>query len=76
MALTDLVDKNGILEIITQNTSLQDKAAQLIATANANGGRDNVTVVLVQNDKAQQKPQATMPASSPIKKRTMKRMMG
>lgn len=66
--LTDLVDKNGILEIITQNTSLQDKVTKLIATANANGGRDNVTVVLVQNDKTQQKPQATMPASSPIKK--------
>lgn len=65
--LTDMVDKNGILEIITQNTSLQDKAAKLIATANANGGRDNVTVVLVQNDKTQQKPQATMPTSSPIK---------
>jgi serine/threonine protein phosphatase PrpC len=66
--LTDLVDKNGILDIITQNTSLQDKAAKLIATANANGGRDNVTVVLVQNDKTQQRPQATMPTSSPIKR--------
>nr|WP_067057112.1 protein phosphatase 2C domain-containing protein [Mucilaginibacter sp. L294] len=66
--LTDLVDKNGILDIITQKTSLQDKAAQLITTANANGGRDNVTVVLVQNDKAQQRPQATMPASSPAKR--------
>jgi serine/threonine protein phosphatase PrpC len=66
--LTDLVDKNGILDIITQKTSLQDRAAQLIATANANGGRDNVTVVLVQNDKVQQRPQATMPASSPAKR--------
>ncbi|MBD1386510.1 serine/threonine-protein phosphatase [Mucilaginibacter rigui] len=66
--LTDLVDKNGILDIITQNTSLQDKAAQLIDTANANGGRDNVTVVLVENDKTQQRPQATMPASPPIKR--------
>jgi serine/threonine protein phosphatase PrpC len=66
--LTDLVDKNGILDIITQNTSLQEKATQLIAAANDNGGRDNVTVVLVQNDKPQQRPQATMPVSSSIKK--------
>jgi serine/threonine protein phosphatase PrpC len=66
--LTDMVDKNGILDIITQNASLQDKAAQLIARANANGGRDNVTVVLVQNNKAQQKPQATMPTPSPAKR--------
>jgi serine/threonine protein phosphatase PrpC len=66
--LTDLVDKHSILDIITQNTSLQEKASKLIATANANGGRDNVTVVLVKNDKAQQKPQATMPVSSPAKR--------
>jgi serine/threonine protein phosphatase PrpC len=66
--LTDLVDRNGILDIITQNISLQDKATQLIAAANNNGGRDNVTVVLVQNNKTQQRPQATMPTSLPIKK--------
>jgi serine/threonine protein phosphatase PrpC len=59
--LTDLVDKSGILNIITQNTSLKQKATQLVDTANDNGGRDNVTVVLVQNDKPQQRPQATMP---------------
>ena len=66
--LTDLVDKNGIVNIITQSTSLQDKATQLIELANANGGSDNVTVVLVQNNKPQQRPQVTMPASSPVKK--------
>jgi serine/threonine protein phosphatase PrpC len=66
--LTDLVDKNGILDIITQNISLQEKAAKLIATANANGGRDNVTVVLVQNDKQQQRPPATMPTPLPLQK--------
>ncbi|MES2266968.1 MAG: protein phosphatase 2C domain-containing protein [Bacteroidota bacterium] len=66
--LTDLVDKTAILDIITQNNSLQEKATQLVNTANDNGGRDNVTVVLVQNDKPQHRPQATMPASSPIKR--------
>jgi serine/threonine protein phosphatase PrpC len=66
--LTDLVDKSGILDIITQNISLQQKATLLIAAANDNGGRDNVTAVLVHNDKAQQRPPATMPLASPIKK--------
>lgn len=66
--LTDMVDRTAILDIITQNIPLQEKAVQLINTANDNGGRDNVTVVLVQNDKPQQRPQATMPASSPLKR--------
>ncbi len=66
--LTDLVDKTAILDIITQNIPLQEKAIQLINTANDNGGRDNVTVVLVQNDKPQQRPQVTMPVSSPVKR--------
>ena len=66
--LTDMVDKNGILEILTQNIPLKEKAFHLINTANDNGGNDNVTVVLVQNNKPQQRPQATMPASSNIKR--------
>jgi serine/threonine protein phosphatase PrpC len=59
--LTDLVDKDGIVSIITQNTSLQEKASQLIKAANNNGGKDNVTVVLVQNTKMAQSVTATMP---------------
>ncbi|GGH01761.1 protein phosphatase 2C domain-containing protein [Mucilaginibacter phyllosphaerae] len=66
--LTDMVDKSGILDIITQDIPLPEKAIQLINTANDNGGRDNVTVVLVKNDKQQHKPQATMPASAPVKR--------
>ena len=61
--LTDLVDKSGITTIITQNTSLQQKATELIAAANENGGKDNVTVVLVQNNKTSQKPAAVKPAA-------------
>lgn len=66
--LTDMVDKNGILAIITQDITLQEKAIQLINTANDNGGNDNVTVVLVQNNKTQQRPQATMPAPANVKR--------
>ncbi|MDB5000997.1 MAG: hypothetical protein JWR76_2074 [Mucilaginibacter sp.] len=67
--LTDLVDKSSITAIITQDISLQEKATQLIAAANANGGKDNVTVVLVQNNKTSHKPAAVMPAAV-LKKNT------
>lgn len=61
--LTDLVDKAGILNIITQFASLSEKGQQLIDAANANGGKDNVTVVLVNNDKTSERPQAIKPAA-------------
>ncbi|WP_377110862.1 PP2C family protein-serine/threonine phosphatase [Mucilaginibacter litoreus] len=62
--LTDMVDRNGILGILNQDLTLQQKATALIAAANNNGGNDNVTVVLVENNKARQQPQATMPVSN------------
>ncbi|GAA4310423.1 hypothetical protein GCM10023149_05090 [Mucilaginibacter gynuensis] len=62
--LTDMVDKTEITDIITQPTSLQQKAKSLITAANNNGGNDNITVVLVQNDKAPQVITATKPAST------------
>jgi serine/threonine protein phosphatase PrpC len=61
--LTDMVDKSQITAIITRDTSLQQKATELITAANANGGRDNVTVVLVQNNKTPNRPEATKPAA-------------
>jgi serine/threonine protein phosphatase PrpC len=59
--LTDMVDKREITAIITQSVSLHDKAAGLIRAANKNGGHDNVTVALVQNDKASQQHTAIAP---------------
>ena len=53
--LTDMVDKKDILTIITQSGTLAQKADDLVALANENGGRDNITVVLVKNDKPPQK---------------------
>ncbi|MBS7564957.1 serine/threonine-protein phosphatase [Mucilaginibacter sp. Bleaf8] len=62
--LTDMVDKETITHIITApNQSIEQKAANLIDAANQNGGRDNVTVVLVQNPKTPQVQEATKPAS-------------
>jgi serine/threonine protein phosphatase PrpC len=66
--LTDLVDKEVMTRIITQKTTLEQKAVELIEAANRAGGKDNITVVLVQNDKTSQKTVATMPAS-PVKKK-------
>lgn len=69
--LTDMVDKSTMTTILTQSSSLEDKAAQLIAVANNNGGHDNITVVLVQNNKVAQRPDATMPASVLKKKESL-----
>ncbi|RYD87601.1 MAG: serine/threonine-protein phosphatase, partial [Sphingobacteriales bacterium] len=68
--LTDMVDKSDITAIITKNSTLEQKATALIDTANNNGGRDNITVVLVQNDKTPQRISATMPVASEKKNDT------
>ncbi|WP_184545753.1 PP2C family protein-serine/threonine phosphatase [Mucilaginibacter sp. FT3.2] len=60
--LTDLVDKNLIKGILTGDGTLEDKGAKLINAANSKGGKDNVTVVLVHNDKAPRQHNATRPA--------------
>lgn len=57
--LTDMVNSADINSILTQTISLKEKTKLLIDMANENGGRDNVTVVLVQNNKAQQQYEAT-----------------
>lgn len=60
--LTDLVDKNLIKGILTGSGTLEDKSTKLINAANSKGGKDNVTVVLVHNDKAPRQHNATRPA--------------
>lgn len=50
--LTDMVNKEAITAVITNSDSLEEKAKKLVDLANKNGGRDNITVVLVQNDAA------------------------
>ncbi|MES2455550.1 MAG: protein phosphatase 2C domain-containing protein [Bacteroidota bacterium] len=49
--LSDMVNKKEITNILTSAVSLQDKASELITAANKNGGKDNITVVLVKNDR-------------------------
>lgn len=46
--LTDLITSKQIVAILEQQISLQKKAKALIAAANEAGGKDNITVVLVE----------------------------
>jgi serine/threonine protein phosphatase PrpC len=62
--LTDMVDKETISHILNNDASLKAKATQLIDAANENGGKDNVTVVLVQNNKPTKKHEPTKPVEN------------
>ncbi len=46
--LTDMVDDAGIAGVMAREAALRAQAAELVALANARGGRDNITVLLVQ----------------------------
>jgi PPM family protein phosphatase len=45
--LSDMIDHTALATIMRADTSLDEKATQLIAAANAAGGRDNISVLLV-----------------------------
>lgn len=49
--LTNMVDDDTILAVISRHGSIQYKAKTLIDTANANGGNDNIAVILIKYDK-------------------------
>ncbi|APW40987.1 protein phosphatase [Rhodoferax koreense] len=46
--LSDMVDDDFIAKVMETDATLEQKAKQLIGSANACGGRDNITVLLVQ----------------------------
>lgn len=48
--LSEMLQHTELTERVSANLPLEDKAKQLIDAANANGGRDNISVVLVQAD--------------------------
>ncbi|MEJ7692782.1 protein phosphatase 2C domain-containing protein [Daejeonella sp.] len=56
--LTDMVTKQDITDIMTSDATLEDMAQKLIDAANSNGGKDNITAVLVKNDNPLQEQQA------------------
>jgi len=53
--LSDMVDDPGICRILAGEASLEEKVVQLVDTANANGGRDNISVLLAQADTGSKK---------------------
>jgi len=46
--LSDMVEDSFIARVMETDTTLEQKAKQLISSANACGGRDNITVLLIQ----------------------------
>ena len=62
--LTDLVDKVMITDILVSSDTLPQKGKKLIDAANSRGGKDNVTVVLVHNDKERKQHSATKPVAA------------
>lgn len=60
--LTDMVDNSTITAVLRTNKNLSFKGKALIDAANDAGGKDNITVVLVQNNKPALKYTATKPA--------------
>jgi PPM family protein phosphatase len=46
--LSDMLDDEAIAHILSTEGSLEQKSVQLIDAANANGGRDNISVLLAQ----------------------------
>jgi len=62
--LTDMINNNAITTILVANTSLEEKGKALINAANDAGGKDNITAVLVWNDKSPMKHEATKPLTA------------
>lgn len=48
--LSNMIEDSQILEILRRRTDLRSGAQELVDTANRNGGRDNIAVVLVERD--------------------------
>ncbi|CAN5647077.1 hypothetical protein BH10BAC3_BH10BAC3_06790 [soil metagenome] len=60
--LTDMINSSTMTAILTGYKTLQQKAEALVNAANNAGGNDNITVVLVHNDKQQIQQTAIKPA--------------
>ncbi|MGZ5190007.1 MAG: PP2C family protein-serine/threonine phosphatase [Flavisolibacter sp.] len=60
--LSDMIDSQTMISVLSSSGSLKQKTAELIKAANEAGGKDNITAVLVQNNKKPVKQKATKPA--------------
>lgn len=62
--LSDMIGSDEITAILAANTELSKKASKLIDAANKAGGKDNITVVLMRNNKPLSRHLATKPATA------------
>ena len=53
--LSDMIDDEAINRVVASDMTLEQKAAELIDQANENGGRDNISVLLVEVQEATEK---------------------
>jgi serine/threonine protein phosphatase PrpC len=68
--LTDMIGNSTITAILNSDKSLSSKGKALIQAANDAGGKDNITAVLVYNNKPPLKQQATKPVVAAVKKKS------
>lgn len=54
--LSEMLDQDEMTALLSTDETLEEKTARLIAAANAQGGRDNISVLLVQSGQTQRKP--------------------
>lgn len=59
--LTDMVGSREISSVLLKRATLEQKGKELVAAANDAGGKDNITVVLVRNNKRPVKHEAAKP---------------
>lgn len=62
--LSDMIGNSTISAVLNSKNGLSTKAKALVHAANDAGGKDNITVVLVQNNRRPLKQTATKPASA------------
>lgn len=53
--LSDMIDDAAIAKILSEEVALEQKATRLIEAANENGGRDNISVLMVEVQEATEK---------------------
>ena len=46
--LTKMLEDNDILSIVKKHADIQEAARELVARANENGGKDNISVIIVE----------------------------
>ena len=46
--LTNMLEDNDILSIVKKHADIEEAARELVARANENGGKDNISVIIVE----------------------------